>query len=176
MKMLRTRPARQVRPNRASSWSKPPGVLSLYWVDNVALLAWRARPTSLVVEEMVRAFEARRAQYPGGMSIVHIGQLSNAMVDAETRETFRRTTAQLDNYLVAVAFVAPGGGFLASTLRSLVTGIMLMVRSSAPYRFHECAEDVLEWLPEIHEQRTHVKLDGARLREALGIAAKRALE
>lgn len=149
-----------------------PGVLSLFWVDNVALLAWQTRPTAIVVEDMVRAFEARRSRYPGGMSIVHIGKLSNTLIDAETRETFRRTTAELGDYLVAVAFVTRGGGFMASTLRSVVTGIMLVVRSSAPYRFHEHAEEVLAWLPEVHAQRTHVQLDAARLREGLSVAEK----
>lgn len=153
-----------------------PGILSLYWVDNIAVLAWPGRPTARVVEDMVQAFEVRREQYPTGMSIVHIGRLPNAMLDADAREAFRRTTAQLDNYLVAVAFVAPGDGFMASTLRSLVTGIMLMVRSAAPYRFHERVDEVLEWLPDAHRQRTGVSVDGPRLRETLELAATRALQ
>jgi hypothetical protein len=153
-----------------------PGILILHWVENIAVLAWPRRPTAQVVEAMVQAFEARRERYPRGMSIVHIGRLPNAMVDGETREAFRRTTAQLDNYLVAVAFVAPGDGFMASTLRSLVTGVMLVVRSAAPYRFHEHVNEVLDWLPEAHLERTGVTVDGTLLREVLERAAHRALQ
>jgi hypothetical protein len=98
------------------------------------------------------------------------------MLDADAREAFRRTTAQLENYLVAVAFVAPGDGFMASTLRSLVTGIMLMVRSPAPYRFHERVDEVLAWLPDANHERTGVSVEAASLRATLELAARRALQ
>ncbi len=155
-------------PIRAASG---PDVVELYWVDNVAIMAWRRPPTADVVEELHRAAEPQRRKYPNGMSFVHMGRVQLAMMDAATRHVFVRVLQELDGYVAATAIVSPASGFWASTLRSIATGIVVLARSQVDIRFHDRPVELLEWLPERHEERTGVKLDPQRLLSVLVHAA-----
>jgi hypothetical protein len=105
------------------------------------------------------------------MSVIHIGRVQVAMMDAAARDVFVSTLKELREYMAATAVVAPANGFWASTLRSVVTGILVLARVPHEIRFHERVEDVLEWLPARHREVTGVHLDAERLREQLTHAA-----
>jgi hypothetical protein len=144
-----------------------PNDVSLYWLENVAIMAWHTKVTAPVIEALHVESEPRRKRYPTGMSFVHIGRVEYAMMDAATRDAFVRLGRELGTYTVATAIVAGASGFLASTLRSIATGILVMSNQHVELRFHAKAEEVAEWLPEKHERGTGVKLDPERLRRLL---------
>jgi hypothetical protein len=114
-----------------------PNVVALYWVENVAILAWNEQATAAVVEALHAAAEPQRKRYPTGMSFVHIGRVQISLMDSATRQVFVRVLREMDTYVAASAIVTRASGFLASTLRSIATGIVVLSRSSVEVRFHE---------------------------------------
>lgn len=148
-----------------------PDAVGLYWVDNVAIMAWHQSPTAAVVEALHASAEPRRKRYPSGMSFVHLGRAQFSLLDGETRQVFVRLLRELDSYVAATAIVTRASGFLASTLRSIATGIVVLSRTQVEVRFHDRPEEVLDWLPERHERVTGIKLDVDRLRHVLTKAA-----
>lgn len=144
-----------------------PDALSLFWVENVGIFAWHKPMTAPVIEAVHAMSAARRARYPTGMSFVHIGRAPFTGMDSATRDVFVRVLRELNRYVVATAIVAGSGGFWASAVRSIATGIMVLSRVSHEIRFHDRAEELLTWLPAKHEQATGIKLDIERLRAVL---------
>jgi len=148
-----------------------PDVVSLYWVDNVAIMAWHDYATAPVIEALHRSAEPQRKRFPKGMSFVHLGRVQLTTLDADTRQAFVRIAQELGAYNVATAIVTRASGFWASTLRSIATGIVVLARSPVELRFHDDPEELLEWLPAKHEEKTGIKLDVERLRRVLLKAA-----
>ncbi|MET0388958.1 MAG: hypothetical protein ABW321_23495 [Polyangiales bacterium] len=144
-----------------------PDDVSLFWVENVAIMVWHRPVTAPVLEALHALAAPRRAQYPSGMSFVHLGQVQMSMMDSATRDVFVRVLRELNTYMAATAVVAKASGFWASTVRSVVTGILVLSRVSHETRFHEHAEELLDWLPAKHEQITGIKLDNEQLRRVL---------
>jgi hypothetical protein len=144
-----------------------PDMLSLFWVDNIAIMVWHSSPSAALVEELHRSAEPRRRQFPGGMSFVHIGRVQLAMLDTEARDVFVRISRELQGYMAAVVFFAKASGFLASTLRSIVTGVLVLARSTSEVHYCDDVETLLTWLLPKHTARTGVTIDVERLRRVL---------
>jgi hypothetical protein len=149
-----------------------PDAVTLYWVQNVVIMAWRKPVTAPVLEALHAMVQAQRVRYPSGMSFVHVGRAEMAFMDAATRQTFVRTSRELDGYTAATAILTRASGFLASTLRSIATGILVLSRANVDLRFNERPEEVIEWLPEPHESKTGIKLDVEMLLHVLRRAAR----
>jgi hypothetical protein len=153
-----------------------PDVASLFWVENVAIMAWHKPATAAVVEELHARGKPQRDRYPSGMSFVHVGRAQLSLMDAETRDVFVRLSRELNAYVVATAFVTHASGFMASTLRSIVTGVLVLSRTSHEIRIHERGEEVLSWLPAKHLKATGVTIDEAHLRRVLAKAEAAAFD
>jgi hypothetical protein len=144
-----------------------PEVLTIYWVDNIGILVWHLPPTAAVVEALHRSSESRRKQYPTGMSFVHIGRVQLALLDPDARDAFVRITRELQGYVAAAVFLAKASGFMASALRSIVTGVLVLARSTSDIHYCDNPESVLTWLPPRHAAKTGVTIDFERLRRVL---------
>jgi hypothetical protein len=149
-----------------------PDAVTVYWVQNVVIMAWSKPVTAPVLEALHAMVQAKRPRYPTGMSFVHVGRAEMAFMDSDTRQTFVRTSRELDGYTAATAILTRASGFLASTLRSIATGILVLARTNVELRFNERAEEVIEWLPEQHEKVTGTKLDVEMLLHVLRMAAR----
>lgn len=139
----------------------------MMWVQNIGIVVWHAAPTASIVDRLWEEAAEVRAKYPGGMSFVHVGSTEAVRMDSAARESFLRILKEFRSSMAATAIVARAEGFLASTVRSVVTGILVLSRVSHEIRFHENALEVLEWLPEKHSSATGVTVDLDRLRSAL---------
>lgn len=64
------------------------------------------------------------------------------------RERLTRMARAYDGRLGAAAFVVPRAGFLASVVRSVITGVLLVVRPRTPTRSFERLPNALSWLRE----------------------------
>jgi hypothetical protein len=148
-----------------------PDHVHMYWVQNVGIMAWYKPVTAPVLEALHNQTQARRAQYPSGMSFVHVGRAEMALIDSATRQMFVRTARDLDGYTAATAILTRASGFLASTLRSVATGILVLARTDVELRINERPEEVIEWLPARHEAVTGLKLDVDHLLRVLNTAA-----
>jgi hypothetical protein len=147
-----------------------PDVLSLFWVENVAILAWHKPATAAAVEGLYALSKPQRERYPSGMSFIHVGRAQLSLMDAQARDVFVRVSRELGGYIVASAFVTHASGFMASTLRSVVTGVLVLSRTSHEIQIHERGEEVLAWLPAKHAKATGVTLDEDQLRRTLAKA------
>jgi hypothetical protein len=144
-----------------------PAALTLFWVQNVAIILWHEPATARVVEELDKLCEPGRTKYPTGISVVHFGGIRIAQLDAETREVMARNMREHKHQVLTTAIVSPVSGFFSSTLRSVATGILVLARAQLELRLHNRAEEVLGWLPEAHQKRCGVELDRAELRRVL---------
>jgi len=148
-----------------------PDVVSLYWYENVGIMAWHQAPSAAVIEALHAGAADRRARYPSGMSFIHFGRVQISLLDSETRQAFVRILRELQHYVAATALITRANGFWASTLRGVATGIVVLSRSAAEIRFHERPEELLDWLPARHERVTGVKLDPEQFLRVLQRAA-----
>ena len=62
-----------------------PNVLSLYWVENVAVLVWHETGTAAVIEALHASAAPQRERYPSGMSCVHLGRVQLSIMDGPAR-------------------------------------------------------------------------------------------
>ena len=154
-------------PDEPIQLESDPDIVSLYWVENIAITSWHKPLTGQAIDELHRVEEPMRKRYPSGMSFVHIGRAELAMIDAGTRDAFVRVLKALEGYIVATAVIARASGFWASTLRSVATGVVFLSRSSAERRVNDNVDEVMSWLPAKHEQATGIKLDHERLRRVM---------
>ena len=67
----------------------------------------------------------------------------------------------------AVAVVICGSGFVASAVRSFLTGLRLVAPSTFDFRLHGKTFEVLKWFPAAHFSRTGQTVDTIRLSRVL---------
>jgi hypothetical protein len=145
----------------------PPAV-SFFAFNNVTVVVWHATPEPLSVERLRLVSERRRKQHPKGLSVVHLVQTSPIeLPDGPTRQAFARVIKEGRETLALVAVVVPVGGFMASAVRGLLTGIRVASRGSFEMGLYSDLEDLVRWLPNEHRARTGVQLDSDALRVAL---------
>jgi hypothetical protein len=150
-------------PERFSFWA---------WHD-VTIFVWYAVPTRDALLRLHRAAEPRIKLYPEGLSDVHLVRGRVELPDRETREALVRLSAEAARHLAAVAIVVGGHGFWASTIRSLITGIRLLV--PGPFGMTMCGstDEVADWLPDAHAKRTGRRMDPGALKRALDFVQSR---
>jgi hypothetical protein len=144
-----------------------PGVLTIYGYKNVNFVIWDGPASVETAELMGRVTERRQRKHPEGLSVVHIVRAQVAMPDAVTRDALVKLMKEVEGAVVALAVVIGGTGFWASGLRSLVTGMKMLSRSSFEMRLHGRVEEVVAWLPAAHTKRTGVPLEASELLAAL---------
>ncbi|MET0386486.1 MAG: hypothetical protein ABW321_11030 [Polyangiales bacterium] len=148
------------------------GVLVQYWVENVCIFAWCQPLTAAAVDQALQRSTFRIRRYPRGISIVHVGDVRASFVDPQVREALVRATHAVQR-VAAIAVVTPARGFLASTVRSVTTAVLMLSRVSTELRFDERVEDVIDWLPTVNERATGTKVEPRELLRVLQEAARR---
>lgn len=144
-----------------------PGVVTIYGYKNVNLIVWDGPANVEAVEVLGRVTARRRRTHPEGLSAVHVVRTQITMPDAEVREAIVKLMKQVEGVVGAIAFVVGGGGFWASSLRSLITGMKMLSRSSFELRLHGGLDEAAAWLPAAHMKRTGVQLESNDLLAAL---------
>ena len=149
-----------------------PGVVRGFMYENVSVLAWYAAPTVTAIEDLFRLGEPLRRQNPRGGSIVHVMRGDRlTIMDGPARDAMVRVSNELGETTAGVAVVLAVDGFLASAIRSVITGLRVRSKHSFEYRLHARCEEVLDWLPAVHQKKTGVTLDPQKLLEVLQRAA-----
>jgi len=112
----------------------------------VCVALWRSKPT-------LELFEVQRAELAAGVAR-HAGrQLFLCIVEAKADppdQPVRSASAQMisghGRNLAGCACVIEGSGFRSALTRTVLTGITLLVRQPAPYRFFESTSVACGWL------------------------------
>jgi hypothetical protein len=143
-------------------------MVRLFTYENLTVLAWYSAPTAVVIEELFRLGEPVRRRYPRGGSIVHVMRGERlSIMDGAARDAMVRVSNEVGSTTAGVAMVLGADGFLASMIRSVVTGLRVRSKHNFDYRMHARCEEVLEWLPSVHRAKTGVSLDPDQLLSVL---------
>jgi hypothetical protein len=157
-----------IHPNE-QPWRVPsaPDVLSVFGIQNVLIVVWHKPASAAVVETLSELVTQLRAEHSTGMSFIHVGSAQFSLIDPATRDACVRILKSLKDYAATTAVIGKANGFLGSAARSVVTSVLAISRASTTIRFHERAEELFEWLPAEHKQRTGIELDIDPLRQLL---------
>jgi len=134
---------------------------------NVLFFFWVAPATPEAVTRLAFCTEPLYEQNPGGLSNVHVVEAGTGLPTPEVRELLIGLMRRRAHRRACLAVAIAGGGFWASTLRSFVTGMRLVSPRSFELGMHTSLEQVAEWLPGPHFEKTGTRLDRSRLLDAL---------
>jgi hypothetical protein len=151
-----------------------PGTVSIGLWKNVIFVLWERRATAPAVARLARASTVLAEAEPEACrSTVHIILDGAGLPTPEARAGFIDLMKEHAARLVCVAVVVGGTGFLASALRSFITGMRWASPRSFDFRLHGSINEVTKWLPDEHLKRTGEPIDGQRLKQALSAWAER---
>lgn len=116
--------------------------------EDLLMCGWRGVGSLEDMKALNSAHEALAAKQPSG-KVVEFSITTTAMVRPVSedirREINRRVTDLAPTYL-AGAMVILGDGFGASVLRSVLSGALLLRRSSFPYKSFSSIDEATQWL------------------------------
>jgi hypothetical protein len=141
--------------------------LTLRGWRNVQIASWTTQGTVPLVEQLAEHSKRFHHKHPNGVSVVHLISKGPALPDAPTRERLKTLMEGNSKTLACVAIVLDGRGFWASAVRSFLVGLRLVSPRTINMQVFSTSEEVAAWLPEIHLQRTGVKVDPAELLEVI---------
>jgi hypothetical protein len=149
-----------------------PGRFYIASWNNVLMVRWESAADSAAVERLAKVSKAlAAAQLQTRRSNVHIIADGAGLPTPTARAGFIELMKQHGDRLACVAIVVGGTGFLASAMRSLMTGMRLLAPRSFNYRLHGSTDEVVEWLPAEHLARTGEEIDSRRLGRVLALWA-----
>ena len=97
--------------------------------------------------------------------MVHLVKVRLSIPDESARTAMVRTMKARS--VTSVGMVVEASGFVMGMLRSVITSVRLLSEGRFEYRIFANIDELSEWLPDEHRERTGVTLDKERLRRAL---------
>jgi hypothetical protein len=135
---------------------------------NVILATWEGRADLPGVASLDKIGRDLRAAHPGQRySNIHIVLEGVELPTRAAREGFIEIMKSQADSVAAVSVVIQGSGFLASALRSFITGMRLLSPSSFAFRLHGTTLEALRWLPAEHRRMTGEEIDVRQLDRVL---------
>jgi hypothetical protein len=152
-----------------------PGRFHMASWRNVLMVRWESAADSSAVERLAKVSKALAAANLGTRrSNIHVIGEGVGLPTPAARDGFVELMKEHADRLACVAIVVGGTGFLASAMRSLMTGMRLLAPRSFNYRLHGSIEEVAKWLPTEHLAKPGEEIDGRRLGQVLELWAKTA--
>jgi hypothetical protein len=127
----------------------------------VCVAAWETKPTRELFEIQRQHLAAVVAKHPGRACFMCIVSPGAEPPDQEVRDLSSKMMAAHGKQLAACACIIEGSGFRAAITRTVLTGIMLVVKTPSPFAFLETVEAGCRWfetkicresLPDLLEQ------------------------
>jgi hypothetical protein len=125
----------------------------------VVIIVWRAAGTGPAAEKLAQITSQMRTTHPERVSHIHLVKNRAGSPDSAARSTLVKIMRDHGDGIANCAVVIGGTGFWASTMRSAVTSMRLLSPRAFEMRLHGTSAEILDWLPEAHEQRTGVRLE-----------------
>lgn len=150
-----------------------PGEYALWRYRNVAINHW-LRDVSLAGVAKLSALTAERQhELPEGVTSIHWLNAGVSLPSAEVRSALSDIMVRYPDHVMSVGVVVETEGFFASALRSAVTGIVLLSPKTIPVRVFGKLDDLVQWLPEVHQRATGVAVTSDELAGVLREAIAR---
>ncbi|HKU38708.1 MAG TPA: hypothetical protein VJR89_11190, partial [Polyangiales bacterium] len=140
---------------------------------NLTVGIWADQATQEAAERVLRISRMMAGQHSTGHSNVVFVLDGAPAPTPEANEVFAKIYDDKISDLACMAIVIEGGGFWASGIRSTITSLRMSTPGPMIVRVADKLEQVLEWLPAEHSQRTGVQVTPSELKAFL--TATRAL-
>ncbi len=137
-----------------------------YW-RNVSIGVWSDQATLQAVQRIWPLTRHLITEYPAGHSNVAFVLDGVPAPLQEAQAELARLFNARHTQLTCTAVIVEGTGFWASAMQSSITSMQLTSGGSMRLRLHRSVDEVLEWLPALHLQRTGVELNPDDLRRVL---------
>jgi hypothetical protein len=90
--------------------------------------------------------KAMRERYEGGFpTLTWVLSEAGMSMDAEARKTAATVTREFEGVILAQAKLVEGSGFQVATVRAILSGLDMMVRSRAPRKVFAELRPAVEW-------------------------------
>lgn len=142
-------------------------------LGNLALQVWHGQADGASAIALGELADGLFAMYPGGISGIHILRGGTDLPTADARKRFAEIMRDKGPWIGEAAMVLEGGGFWASAVRGVFTGLRLAAGGRVGLRVAADLNEVMTWLPGSHLERTGVTLQPDAIARALDVLHQR---
>lgn len=115
-------------------------------IGPVCACLWRKKPTPERFEIQRRCLEAAVKKRPGNTVFLCLVEAGTEPPDDNIRKASSTMITDLGQDLKAVAIVVEGTGFKAAISRTVLSGIVFLIRTPSPIKYFESAASGAAWL------------------------------
>jgi len=115
-------------------------------IGPVCAALWRKKPTADRFEVQRRCLQAAVKKRPGDTVFLCLVEAGTEPPDDNIRKASSTMITDLGQDLKAVAIVIEGSGFKAAISRTVLSGIVFLIRSPSPIKYFESAASGAAWL------------------------------
>ncbi|MDD9946473.1 MAG: hypothetical protein OXU20_35840 [Myxococcales bacterium] len=144
-----------------------PGQYAFGSLANVSISIWLCQATEPAASEMKASVDEIMARYPNGASAILWLSAGTELPTAGARKHFVDILRTHGSAAGEVGAVLAGGGFWASAVRAMLTGLKLASAGTVNFRVEGDLESLIAWFPDAHFSRTRVHVPGAALAKAV---------
>jgi hypothetical protein len=145
-----------------------PGIVTMFMLENVAVLVWFQQPTAESIDRVDQRLASLRAGQGPALTMVHVIKSPLQLPDDASRAGMLHVMRAHDVSLVVM--VVKGSSFMLSMMRSVITGLRVLTAGRFDYRIDDSIESVATWLPQQHRAKSGVQIDSQRLNDVLRTA------
>jgi hypothetical protein len=122
------------------------GGLMMASFEPVCIAVWESQPTPALFEIQRSHLAATVKGYPGRAAFMCVVSQRADPPEQEVRDASSKMIAGHAGKLTGCACVIEGSGFRSAITRTVLTGILFVVRSPVPYLFCESVTAACTWL------------------------------
>ncbi|MFO0548201.1 MAG: hypothetical protein U0271_07420 [Polyangiaceae bacterium] len=115
-------------------------------VDRVFVAVWLATPSVDAIKRAGAAMHAHAEQHPRGIVSLNVLERSASPPEAPARQAFAGVIRTLGDGVKAYAAVRESEGFGLAIVRSVLTGVTMLVRTPAPLKLFGAVDEAADWL------------------------------
>lgn len=134
---------------------------------NVTLIYWIAQATGPAVDQLQDFTRGVAQRFPSGFSNIQLVKEGAPLPDSQARSGFGAMMDEHAKQMACVAVVLMGGGFWASALQGVGTGLRMLSPRTFQMRFVRSPDELRPWFCFEHTQKTRVFVDHGRLSNAI---------
>jgi hypothetical protein len=144
-----------------------PGSHAFYTWQNIMIACWSQRATGPAIEKIGSLRAAMHDRHPEGVSVIYLIADGAGLPTPEARAGVKELMVRFSQHRACLAILVQGGGFWASAMRAVITGVRLLVPLKFAMGVFGKVQELVDWLPERHEGHTGVHVERAQLLSVL---------
>ena len=141
--------------------------MTIATAPHLIVVAWTATPTVELVREFADANRRLRRRFPEGAAMVNLVLRGAPRFEGEVLKETAALLKEVSPWRSATAHVILVDGFAGAAVRSFLSTLNLLARSSRPVKVSGDIESAVDWLSRTLEGHPSLSWSDAALREAL---------